>query len=108
MKRLVALAVMVLVVGGVAAAQDTKTASGTVKAVAGDSLTITDKDGKDMTFAVDGKTELFATGGSHKTADTKAMGKKPVIADVVKTGAKVSIEYHDMGGKMHAAKIRVL
>ena len=91
------------------AADTTKSAKGTVKTVAADSLTVTDAAGKDWTFAVDSKTKVIASGGTHKTADTKAMGKSPLITDIVKEGSKVSIKFHDMGeGKLHAASVRVL
>ena len=41
--------------------------------------------------------------------ETKAAGKSPAIVDVVKTGAKVTVKYHELeGGKMHAAELRVL
>jgi hypothetical protein len=90
------------------AADSTKTAKGTVKAVAVDSLTVTDSAKKDWTFAVDNKTKVIASGGSHKTAETKAAGKTPEITDVVKEGASVVVDYHELeGGKMHAAKVRV-
>jgi hypothetical protein len=85
------------------------TTKGTVKTVAADSLTITDSAGKDWTFKVDTNTKVVASGGSHKTADTKAMGKTPSITDEVKAGAKVSVKYHDMAAQgMHAAEVRVL
>ena len=109
MTRIVAsLLVLGLVLVSPAFAADTKTAKGKVKTVAADSLTVTDSAGKDWTFAVDAKTTVTATGGSHKTAETKAAGKTPEITDVVKEGASVVVDYHEMeGGKMHAAKVRV-
>ena len=105
-------AAALLVVGLVAvaplrAADDTKTAKGTVKTVSADSLVVTDSAAKDWTFAVDAKTKVVASGGSHKTADTKAMGKTPMITDLVKEGTKVTVKYHDMGTMMHAAEVRV-
>jgi hypothetical protein len=111
MSRIVAalLAVAFACATPVFAADTTKSAKGTVKTVSADSLTVTDSTGKDWTFAVDDKTKVIASGGSHKTADTKAMGKTPMITDVVKEGSKVSIKYHEMdGGKMHAASVRVM
>ena len=91
------------------AADSTKTAKGTVKSVAADTLTVTDSAGKDWTFAVDSKTKVVATGGSHKTAEAKAAGKTPEITDTVKSGASVVVKYHEMdGGKMHAASVRVM
>jgi uncharacterized ParB-like nuclease family protein len=88
----------------------TMSATGTVKtvAVAGDSIVVTDKDGKDWTFAVDNDTKLFAKGGSHMTEAKKASGEKMTLADVVKTGDKVSVKYHDMGETKHAASVRVI
>lgn len=113
MNRLVAslLTLMLVAFTAPAFASDppTKDAKGTVKAVAADSLTVTDADGKDWTFAVDTKTKVVASGGSTKTAATKAMGKSPAITDVVKAGNKVAVKYHELdGGKMHAASVRVL
>jgi hypothetical protein len=110
MTRILApLLVLGLVLVSPTFAADTKTAKGTVKTVVADSLTVTDSAGKDWTFAVDTKTKVIATGGSHKTAETKAAGKTPAITDVVKTGASVTVKYHELdGGKMHAASVRVM
>ena len=104
-------AAALLVVGLVAVAplraDDTKTAKGTVKTISADSLVVTDSAAKDWTFTVDAKTKVVASGGSHKTADTKAMGKTPLITDLVKEGTKVTVKYHDMGTMLHAAEVRV-
>jgi len=112
MKRVVGFLTALLLVGFVAtsyASDKTKDAKGTVKTVAADSITVTDAAGKDWTFAVDTKTKLIASGGSHKTAETKALGKSPSITDLVKEGGKVAVKYHELeGGKMHAAQVRVL
>jgi hypothetical protein len=106
---LASLLVLGLLVGPAYAADSTKTAKGKVKAVAADSLTVTDSAGKDWAFAVDNKTKVVASGGSHKTAETKAAGKTPEITDVVKEGASVVVKYHELeGGKMHAASVRVM
>ena len=86
----------------------TMTAVGTVKSVAADSLTVTDKDGKDWTFMVDKDTKVFAKGGSHMTAEKKANNEPVTIADAVKVGEKVNVKYHDMGDKKHAATVRVI
>ena len=47
-----------LFVAGLAAAGDTKEATGTVKSVAADSITVTDSAAKDWTFAVDKETTV--------------------------------------------------
>ena len=83
-------------------------ATGTVKSVAADSVVVTDKDGNDWTFAVDTATKVIAKGASHKSAEKAAEHEKLMITDMVKTGDKVSVKYHDMDGKMHAASVRVL
>ena len=107
-------AAAVIVVGLVAvrpasAADTTKTAKGIVKSVAADSLTVTDQDNKDGTFSVGTKTKVIAVGGSHKTKETRAMGKVPMITDEVKTGAKVQVKYWEgEGGKLEAAEVKVL
>ncbi len=85
----------------------TMTANGTVKSVAADSIVVTDKDGKDWTFAVDEHTKVIAKGASHMSAEKKAAGEPVTIVDAVKEGAKVNVKYHDMDGKMHAASVRV-
>ena len=84
----------------------TMSASGTVSAVTADSLTVKGKDG-DMTFAVDGKTNVQATGASHKTAAAKADNKPTPITEFVKVGDEVSVKYHD-GATKHAASVRVM
>src|SRR3954468_650369 len=61
-----------------AAAEKTMSAAGTVSAVTADSLTVKGKTG-DMTFAVDAKTTAQATGASHKTASAKADNKPTPI-----------------------------
>ena len=112
MNRVAGLLASLLLVGFVStayASDKTKDAKGTVKTVAADSVIVTDAAGKDWTFAVDAKTKLIASGGSHKTAETKALGKSPAITDLVKEGSKVSVKYHELeGGKFHAAQVRVL
>ena len=120
MRKLVALAAFAaLVASGSAFAQDpakadtkptgpTKTATGTVKSVAADSVVVTDKSGKDWTFSVDAKTAVQAKGAGTKTAKAKAEGKEGIsITEAIKAGDKVTVRYHDMGGTMHAASIRV-
>ena len=64
------------------------TAKGTVKSVAADSIVVTDKDGKDWTFAVDKTTKVYAKGGSHMTAEKKASGETMTIADAVKVARR--------------------
>jgi hypothetical protein len=86
------------------ASEASKTAHGTVKDVSGSSLTITSA-GKDMTFTVDSSTH--AVGKGLSTA-TKATGGKAPFTDVVKAGEEVSVTYHDMGGTLHAATVRVV
>ena len=109
MKRLVAVALTVL--GLSVAAQQvglqaqakakSMSTSGTVKAVTGTSLTIT-SGGKDMTFTVDGTTKFVGKG-----LGTKAKTGKLTAPDAVGMNDMVSVTYHDMGGAMHAANVRI-
>jgi len=90
--------------GGVMADKPaSKTATGTVKSVSGNSLTISDA-GKDMTFTVDKDTKVIGKGMGTKGAPT---GGKLAITDALSSGDNVSVTYHDMGGTLHAATVRV-
>lgn len=89
-----------------AATAKTMTVSGSVTAVSADSLTVKGKEG-DVTVAVDAKTNVQATGASHKTAAAKAENKPTPITDFVHVGDTVSVKYHDMGATKHAASVRV-
>jgi Domain of unknown function (DUF5666) len=83
----------------------TKRTTGKVKSVAADSLTVTAAGDKDMTFNIDTKTHVVATGAGTKAAGTG--GKLASITEAVKEGDMVSVTYHDMGGTLHAAEVRV-
>ncbi len=108
MKRLIAvIGCAVLLAASVPVmAQATKTVKGSVTAVGGDSITVKVA-GQDMTFAVDAKTRVVATGGGTASRGAQAEGKKgPVLADVVKAGQAVEVVYHEQG--MHAATVRAI
>jgi Domain of unknown function (DUF5666) len=107
-----ALALGALVVAGwsttPAFAQDTKTARGSVTALAADSVTVKVQS-VDMKFVVDGKTTVEARGAGTKSKAAQAAGMAgPKLGDVVKVGDAVEVSYHDMGGTLHAAKIRAV
>ncbi len=105
---LVALCVFGLSIRVRAAADDTKTARGTVTAIAADVLTVSVA-GKEMKFTVDIKTVVIAPGGGTKERKAQAAGALgPKLADVVKVGSSVEVSYHDMGGTLHAAQVRAV
>ena len=113
MKRsLIALALGAIAVAGWPTtqllAQETKMARGTVTALAADSVTV--KVGaQDMKFTVDAKTSVEATGAGTKTRQAQAAGQPgPKLADVVKVGQPVAVSYRDMGGMLHATRIRAV
>ena len=117
MKKVLMLAVAMMVAAAPAFAQDKKpadkpappaktmSASGAVTAVSADSLSVKGKTAE-WTFAVDGKTEVTATGASHKTAAAKADAKPTPITVFVHVGDEVAVKYHD-GATKHAASVRV-
>jgi Domain of unknown function (DUF5666) len=84
-----------------AAAGKTMSASGTVKSVSGSSLVVA-SGGKDWTFTVDGSTKFVGKG-----LGTKQKAGPLTATDAVHEGDMVSVSYHDMGGTMHAANVRV-
>ena len=91
-----------------AAAAASKTSNGTVKSVSATSLAISGSSGGgatfDQTFTVDSKTKVVGRGAGTATAAT---GGKAAITDLVATGDKVTVSFHDMGGTLHAAEVRV-
>lgn len=111
-RSLVALALGALVVAGwsttPAFAQDTKTARGSVTAMAADSINIKVQN-VDMKFAVDAKTTVEARGAGTKSRAAQAAGMAgPKLSEVVKVGDAVEVSYKDMGGTLHASKIRAV
>jgi hypothetical protein len=89
-----------------AIAQDTKTARGTVTAMAANGITVKAAD-HEMKFAVDAKTTVTVDGGSTASREAAAAGKAgPKLAELIKVGDPVEVSYHEMGGSLHAARIR--
>jgi hypothetical protein len=119
MRKVLLLAVALMVAAAPAFAQDKKpadkpaapatktlSATGAVTAVTADSLSVKGKTAE-WTFAVDAKTQVTATGASHKTAAAKADSKPTPITDFVHVGDEVTVKYHD-GTPKHAASVRVV
>jgi hypothetical protein len=109
-RTFLALALGALVVAGTtpAFAQPTKTARGTVTAMAADSINVKVQN-VDMKFVVDGKTTVEARGAGTKSKAAQRAGMSgPKLSEVVKVGEAVEVSYHDMSGTLHAAKIRAV
>ena len=89
-----------------AAAQETKSARGTVIAVGGDSITVKVAE-RELKFSVDPKTVLTASGAGTADRRADAAGKPgPRIADFVKAGDAVEVSYQETGSTMRASNIR--
>jgi hypothetical protein len=86
-----------------AAAPAEKRATGKVKSVAADSLTITGG-GKDWTFSIDPSTKVLGKGAGTKAA---AAGGRTAITSLVRTGDTVSVSYREAGAAMQATSVRV-
>lgn len=82
-----------------------KNSVGTVTAVSASSLTIEGSSGGGakftQTFGIDSKTHVVARGAS-----TKLAGGAP-ITNVVAKGDRVSVEFDESGGALHASEVRV-
>lgn len=77
---------------------------GTVKAVTGDSVTVTVQ-GKDMSFKVDAATEMVGSGLGTKTRAAQAAGEKGLpLNQALKAGDKIEVHY--AGDSMKATEIR--
>ena len=79
-------------------------ASGRVKSVSNTALTVSSR-GKDLAFTIDGSTEFVGKGLGTKS---EAKRGKVTATDLVAADDTVSVTYHDMGGTLHAAKVRLL
>jgi len=82
--------------------------SGTVKSVAGNSLTITGSSGGGATFTqsftIDSSTRVMAKGAGTAAA---AKGGKLVITEAVGAGDRVSVSFHESGNTLTASDVRV-
>lgn len=106
MKRFFAMLACAVLVSAAPALAQTKTVKGKLTNVGANTITV-NVAGKDMTFNVDGKTNVVARGGSTKTRDAQASGKAgPGVADVLKAGESVEVAYHE--AEMHADTVRVI
>ena len=87
------------------AAQQEKTARGTVTAIAGNTLSV--KAGtSEMKFAVDAKTIVTAEGGSTANRAAAEKGSGPKLSELVKVGDAVEVSYHETGAALHAVRVR--
>ena len=80
-----------------------KIASGKVTSITASALTV-NRDGHDVTYAVDAATKVSAQGAG--TASRAAGGRLP-ITDLVGKGDTVSVVYRDAGGTMNASQVRI-
>ncbi len=83
--------------------------SGTVKSVAGNSLTISGSSGAGATFTqsftIDPSTRVVAKGAGTAAA---AQGGRLVITDAVAAGDRVSVSYQEAGSGLSASEVRVI
>jgi Domain of unknown function (DUF5666) len=99
------LAFLVSLVGP-AQAQETKSARGTVTALAGDTLTV--KAGtQELKIMVDQKTTVVVEGGGTAERAAAAKGTTgPKLAELLKVGDAVEVSYRETGGMLHATNVR--
>ncbi len=99
---------VVLVVGPALSAlgQETKSARGAVTAIGPASISVKAGE-REMTFAVDPKTTLTASGAGTAERKAEATGKPgPTLADFLKVGDAVEVGYQETGTTMRAVRIQ--
>jgi hypothetical protein len=102
----IAAGLVVVLLAVPAAAQDTRTARGTVTALAANSLTIKAAS-QDLTFTVDAKTVVVVRGGSTATKKAEVAGEAgPRLGALVKVGDPVEVSFSGTGGAMRASMVR--
>lgn len=112
MKRLLFVAVSIVVLCMLAqpvalhaqAKGKSMNATGMVKSVSGDSLTISGPGGKDMTFMIDSNTKFVGKGLSTK----KRTQGKLTVSEAVAADDRVMVSYTGMEGSMHASNVKIL
>jgi hypothetical protein len=90
-------------VGSPGGAKESSLAEGKVTSVSASHMTIS-SDGRDLTFAVTGDTNVLARGASKAT---KAAGKGTPLTTFVHSGDEVSVTYRKAAGALAASEIRV-
>ncbi len=89
-----------------AAAQDNKTARGTVTAMAGDAVTVKAGE-RELRFTVTDDTVLTASGAGTASRQAASASKPgPKLSDFVKVGDPVEVTYRETGTAMVASRIR--
>jgi hypothetical protein len=81
-------------------------ATGTVSAVAADSLTIS-SGGQSLTFSIDKATRVIGRGVGTAAGQKQAAGAGLPITDVVGVGDTVRVNYHDTDGTKHAGTVTI-
>jgi hypothetical protein len=90
---------------GPAGAQESKSARGTVTAIAGDSVTV--KAGtQELKFTVDAKTTVVVEGGGTADRAAAAKGTGPKLAELLKVGEAVEVSYRESAGVLLATSVR--
>jgi hypothetical protein len=91
---------------GPAHAQESKSARGTVSAIAGDTLTV--KAGtQELKFTVDQKTTVVVEGGGTAERAATAKGTAgPKLAELLKVGDAVEVSYRETAGTLNATNVR--
>jgi len=104
--RFLAVSFVVGWMAPLAVAQETKSARGSVTALGPTTLSV--KAGaRDLTFTIDSKTELVASGAGTAARRADATGKPgPRLADFLKVGDAVDVSYQEMGATLHASRVQ--
>jgi hypothetical protein len=90
---------------GPADAQESKSARGTISAIAGDMVTV--KAGtQELKFTVDQKTTVVVEGGGTANRAAATKGSGPKVSELLKVGEAVEVSYREAGGALHATNIR--
>jgi len=87
-------------------AQSSKSARGTVTAMAGDTVTI--KAGtQELKFTVDATTRVIGEGAGTASRAAEAKGAAgPKLAEVLKVGDNVEVSYREASGMLHATTVQ--
>jgi hypothetical protein len=99
-------ALVVLAVGALALAGETRMVQGKVTAVSDKTVTVAGEDGTAWTFEVSQGAQVYARGASHKSQMLASSGRKTTMDDFVREGQYVTVYYSEQDGTRTLNRLR--
>ena len=107
LQRFSMTAFAILAMSALAFAGEAQVAKGQVKAVSGNTITVSDADGQVWSYEVTASTQVTAEGAAHKAAKLSSVGKKTTLDEFVRENQRVTVSCSERDGTRFVGKLRV-